>query len=163
MAIRKEWIMPGDILLWKVHGRSNLLAKLIGFFSVILGQGGSYHREYAHAAICENNEYCLEMTWPRSKRSKIKYNDDIELWRIRGITKEKAIKAIEWAKSNLGIPYNLLHLLTFGILGGFGCSDFVAKAYANQGIILSIEGKEDKVVSPNEIADSKLTIKIGGF
>jgi len=164
MAIKKEVIQLGDIILFKTDPHDNifwrLLGRLIQFFTVIIGQGGSYHRTYTHVTICENQDFMFEMTFPKSKRSPIPYEKEIELWRVKDITNEQIIKVIEWCKKNLGRWYNITHLITLGIKPGYGCGDYCADAFKSVGIILSIEGAKDKMVSPNEVCDSRLVYKI---
>jgi len=161
MAIDRSKIRPGDLLLFRIVEKSSWLGKAIGFFSVLTGKQGSYKRTYGHVGLVESQYFYLEMTFPKSKRTEIKLDDpEAELWRIENLTPEKAQKAIDWAKGNLGKWYNIRHIITLGFMKGYGCSDFVSNAFiqSGTGIVLSIEGRDDPVVSPNEIADSKQTL-----
>ena len=162
MAIDKTKIQAGDLLLFRIVKESGLLGKLIGIFSVMCGHGGNYNRMYGHVAICEDQNNYLEMTWPKSKRTSIEdaiKNPESEIWRITTITPEQIQKALDWGRGNLGKHYNIRHIITFGFIKGYGCADFVQNCLTQSGcpIILDQEGPDEPVVSPNEIADSKVT------
>lgn len=157
MAIKKELIKPGDILMFRITKKSSLLGKLIGFFSVLTGQGGSYGKTYGHVALVETPETFLEMTFPKSRRTKLDCNNfELELWRISKVTKEQIDTAIRWEVGNIGKWYNIRHIISLGLIKGRGCSDHLLTAYQQAGIILSKKGAEDPVCSPNEIMECGL-------
>jgi len=184
MAIKKEFIKAGDILAYKSVKESGIIGKLIGVIQVLIGEGGSYHRTYGHIAIAENQEYELEMTWPKSRRHKINYDSpEVELWRIKkaeeivntqdlnnkvqhwfgnqNVVTTRAVVAVTACNRRLGELYDLVPLLTFGIIGSTkGCSEWVAEAWRDAGIVLSAEGPTDKLVSPNEIISSQEIFKV---
>jgi len=157
--IDKNKIKPGDILMFRIVKSSGLFGRLIGWFSLLTGNGGTYEKTYAHVALVENVDYYLEQTFPKSKRTKLDCNNpEMELWRINNLSRENADKAIGWAKGNLGKWYNFRHLITLGFIKGYGCSDFLFNAFyeSGTGIVLNKKGKGDPVCSPNEVIESGL-------
>ena len=161
MAIDRNKILPGDLLIFRIVKQSHLLGKLIGFFSVLMGKEGEWNFTYGHVAICEDKNSYLEMTWPVSKRTSIDdavKNPETEIWRIEDMTPDRAKIVLKWAQDNLGVHYNIRHIISLGFLQGYGCGDFLAKALRNCRIELTFEGRNDPVVSPNEVACSKETV-----
>jgi surface antigen len=162
MAIDRNKVKVGDLLLFRIVPSSSLLGKLIGWFSVLLGNGGTYDKTYGHVAVVEwvdpQKINFLEMTFPKSKRTLLDCNDkEVELWRIPSATPAQIKTAVGWMAGNCGKWYNIRHIISFGFIKGRGCADHVFTAYQQAGIILDTkDGGNDPVVSPNEISQSPL-------
>jgi uncharacterized protein YycO len=161
--IDKSKIKTGDLLLFRIVPDSNLLGKLIGWFSVLTGNGGTYAKTYGHVAICENSDTYIEMTFPHSRRTVIdQRNPEMEVWRIKDATEDQLKAAVKWAVENMGKWYNVRHIIGLGFIKGYGCADFVFNCFneTHTGILLDKKGTKDPVCSPNEIVDSGLVICI---
>lgn len=153
--IDKNKIRPGDLLLFRIVKESCWLGKLIGWFSVFTGNGGTYNRTYGHAALCVDQDYYIEQTFPKSRKTKMcAESPEVELWRVCGLSAASARKAVGWGLGNLGKWYNIKHIVSFGCWKGYGCSDFVFNCFkeSGTGVILD-KNNNDIVVSPNEITE----------
>lgn len=163
MSIDKSKLKPGDILLYRVTKKSMIGAQIIGWFQNLVGKSPITGRTYSHVALVDwDTDYVLESRWPKSRRWKLDWKSleshfIIEVWRVKGATKDEVQAALDWAHANLGQWYDL----GLFIYGSFDrkhsevCSTFVAKSWANAERIFKAFkriGKVKNFVSPDEIA-----------
>lgn len=156
-------LQPGDIVLYPVTPRSELLSKLVAIGEMLLGAGKS-NDSYSHAAVWESDGWEYEAKWPRTGYYRIDHRRPIEVWRIEGMTQDQRKKIIHWCATHCGEWYNLIGLLTFGLIGFHRtavCSQFVGRAYAAAGVHIGLEGK--RLLSPNAIADFKRAHMVYSF
>jgi hypothetical protein len=161
-------LKPGDLLLYRIDlkagGFKHWVSKLIGFFQPCIGEAGTLKTTYSHIAMVDSDiNYLLESTWPVARRVLIEIPESpvtIDVFRVKNAEEissgaKRADIAIDWAHKHLGTHYDILMLLSMGLIDVHNqevCSMYASKAWQSAGDILSVEGKKDKLISPNEIA-----------
>lgn len=176
--MRLNELKPGDLLLYKIDlkagGLKKWVAKLIGFFQPVIGEGGKLNNTYSHVAMVDlDTNYLLEETWPRSRKTRITLPESpaqIEVFRVKAANdlfngKNRVVSAVEWCYNHLGIHYDLALLLSFGVVDQRNhevCSTFIGKAWLFAGVILSTEDHRDRLLSPDEIAANKIVLDFLG-
>lgn len=157
---------PGDILLYKSHAFSRWSSRFIEWGQRFLGQAPSVD-DYCHVAmIDEDPNYILEAKWPKTRRVKLDpmalaEHYDVEIWRVKKLTKAQMKTATAWARQNLGLFYDLGLFLwgAFDFKKAEVCSTYVQKAFQAAGIELSVEGPGKKLTTPDEIAANTKVIR----
>lgn len=114
----------------------------------------------------------VHATWPKVKAEPVKWGEKtIELWRIRAFAHEfekygsslMAQRCVNWASERIGRVYNIVQFLTFGFLRlsfSWVCSGLVFRPvkrftrFISQQVILSPEGRFDKLPTPNDLVNS---------
>jgi hypothetical protein len=147
---------PGDVNLYPVTPGSGWTSEAVAIGEWAAGAGRPNAVEfYSHATIRSTvNGYQFEAKWPKTGHFQEDSKRVIEVWRIGEPTVEQRVAIIDWARKHEGEWYNMLGLLTGGLLGlshTAVCSQFVGEAYAAAGIHIGKEGL--KLLSPNAIAD----------
>lgn len=147
---------PGDIILYPVTPRSGWTSA-----AVALGEWGVHSGRrtdevfYSHATIKHtkvDHEYASQ--WPRSGQFRCDMLRVWEVWRLTSLTPVQRLAVLDWCRANMGEWYNMIGLLTGGLLGlprTAVCSQFVGRAYAAAGVHIHAGGL--KLLSPNAIAD----------
>lgn len=166
--IEKSLLRPGDILLYKPKSVFHLSAWFIAWAQNVVGKT-PHGVTYCHVAIVdENTDNILEARWPKSHCVPLNWKKldeayDIELWRVKNVTKDQIGKALEWAHSHTGEWYDLPSFIWgwFDVKHAEVCSTFVAKSWANAGIdFKQIKPIGDgKLITPDEIAGNTNLIK----
>ncbi len=151
-------IRQGDVIMYPVTGRSGLTSKLVAIGELLFGAGHGFE-QYSHVAIASKRPgYQWEWKWPWSGEYHIDKNRPYEVWRIGNPTEEQREKILEYCARHRGEWYNMIGLLTFGLLGlkrTAVCSQGAGRAYAHAGIRIGAEGKP--LLSPNAIADKHVS------
>jgi uncharacterized protein YycO len=154
---------PGDLLLFRVSKSSNWLDKLIGWGQRVIHQAPG-DATYCHVAIFGPDAGSIfEAVWPRIHNvpldvTKVQKNLILEVYRVKDITPAQVALVLAAAKKRVGARYDVLAILTFGILQ-FGratvCSQYAYQCFLDAGIVL---GQWEDLESPDDIAASgKLT------
>jgi hypothetical protein len=145
---------PADIILYPVTPRSGWTSRLVAAGEMILGSGKGAEL-YSHAALVS---YSPGLQWeakvPWVGLYRIDKTRTYEVWRLPGMTDEMREIILDEAKSHKGDWYNLIGLLTAGLLGPRNqevCSQLVGICYAKAGIKIGKEGL--LLLSPDAIAD----------
>ena len=126
----------GDIILYPVTPQSSIASRLVAIGELLLGQGNN-QKEYSHVALLEKDGYQLEAIFPKIRRSKINPQRPYEIWRIDELTDAQRAIVLNWAYDKLGEWYNLLYVLSFGLIKirhEEVCCTYVGDAYAWAGI-----------------------------
>lgn len=183
--IDKNKAKNGDVLIWIKRKREGNWGKkitinLICFWQPIIGQGQG--KAYHVAGIVDvENDQMAESTFPKSKLSKIDWNDkDLTLWRVKrsderyeGIVDlrpdedmvgplKRSQVAVRWWLDHLGEWYDAVRLITFGLIDvmkGRVCSQYIAKGYQEAGIELG----KGSWRTPNEILQDEDVELIDGM
>lgn len=155
----------GDIILYPVTPKSAWSSKLVVIGEILFGAGKGLEH-YSHVGIVSDTPgYQFEAVWPRVCRSKIDKSRPYEIWRIEGLDDMKRREILAFCRARCGEWYNMIGLLTFGLIGFKHtevCSQFAGFAYASVGIKISAEGK--RLLSPNAIADypgARMILRVG--
>lgn len=147
---------PGDLILYPVNGRSGWASKFVAVFEIILGAGHDFE-QYSHVAIVGEQEGTQwEWKWPRSGCFPVDASRAYEVWRVGDPSPSQRRRILEYCSQHSGEVYNLIGLLTFGLLGlprTAVCSQGAGRAYKNAHIMIGKEGKP--LLSPNAIPDYK--------
>jgi len=155
-------LKPGDILLFEVVPNSPWHDKLIALGERLMGKQWT-RSAYCHAALIdEDTNLMLEAVWPKTHVIPIKSrNNKIQVFRVKKASKAQCYLAIEQARKDLGLWYNVGKLF-FGLFPRRHeviCSTYVSKAWKAAGV--KLDSKKVKVFSPDEIASSKLVRHVG--
>lgn len=143
---------PGDIILYPTGGGGAWSSRLVAAGEILVGMGRGLE-VYSHAAILDSPGYQYEATFPRTGRFKIDTKRVYEVWRIGKLTDGQRERILLWCKAHVGRWYNLLGVLTGGIIelpGTYYCSQFAGRAYQAAGL-----GIGDEIMSPSSIPDSE--------
>lgn len=148
------WPTPGDLILYPVSGRSAMTSRLVAAGELLLGAGRGLE-QYSHVAVAsESVGRQWEWKWPRAGEFRIDKSRPYEVWRLGNPSEKQRQKILYYCELARGEWYNMLGLLTFGLVGlprTAVCSQGAARAYAFAGIKINAEGKP--LVSPNAVAD----------
>lgn len=157
-------IQEGDIALFRVGKTSTILDRLIGKFQKLIGEDPPGVEEFCHAALVGPMANTLiEARWPKVKTGPLDLPDlltrnPIDFYRVKDITPEQVQKVLAYAKSDIGQPYDLPAIFTFGKIqlgGHLVCSQYVWKWFLNgAGIELC---KYSPLISPDDLAGSSIT------
>ena len=146
--------LAGDVILYPVSPHSALSSRLVAVGEWLAGAGKGFE-PYSHATILSSVpgfEYGYQ--WPRSGHFPIDATRDYEVWRIGDPSSSQRERILRWCQEHQGEWYNMLGLLTGGLLGlkhTAVCSQGVGRAYASAHIHISAEGQ--RLLSPNAIRD----------
>lgn len=143
---------PGDVILYPANGKSAWSSRLVAAGEILAGLGGGLE-QYSHAAIFDVDGYQYEATFPTTRRSLIDTSRTYEVWNIGEPTHEQRRKILAWCMRHEGRFYNLIGVLTFGLIrlpDTYYCSQFACFAYAHAGIIAG-----DSIMSPDSIPQFK--------
>lgn len=149
---------PGDVVLYPVTGRSGWTSRAVAIGELLVGAGRK-PTLYSHAAILAwEPGWQYEAKWPRTGRFRIDRARPYEIWNVGNPSDGQRRDILNWAAEHCGQWYNMLGLLTGGLLGLPGhvvCSQFVGLAYAaaRPGIRMSKEGL--RLLSPDAIPDHR--------
>ena len=142
--------LPGDVILYPCDPRSAFSSRFVGAGELLIGMGGAGEEEYSHAAILSNTPgYEYEATFPFTGLFKIDTSRVYEVWRLGEITLNQRAVILRWCRTHLGDFYNLIGVLTCGLIelpGTYYCSQFACKAYDAAGL-----HPGDLIMSPNSI------------
>lgn len=147
-------LKPADILLFKTTYRSSLASRFI-----VWAQETFYHvskqADYCHVALVDKDtSLMLETTWPKTRVSKIDFSiaEQIEVYRVRGITDEQREKALIWGRSHIGEWYDVLLFLTGWIdtRNTEICSTFVSKAFREAGLDIPYGSNKKELILPDD-------------
>lgn len=146
---------PGDVVLYPVSGRSGWTSRLVAAGELLLGAGRGLE-QYSHAAILDVDGHQFEAKWPKTGRFKVDHSRPLEIWNVGNPSDSQRRDILNWCREHEGEWYNMIGLLSFGLLGlkrTAVCSQFVGLSYgaARPGIKIPFEGK--RILSPNAIAD----------
>lgn len=152
-------LQPGDILLYRETKHSPIHDKLISLGELLLHKQFTKSSFYHVAMMDTDTELMLEAVWPKTHVTKLVL-EDVEIYRVKAVTKKQVRQAIRWAHQNLGVWYSVIQLL-FGILPSkhrYICSTYVAKAWESAGV--SLGNINERIFSPDEIAACKLLRRV---
>ena len=151
---------PGDLLLFRVSSSSNWLDRLIGWGQRVI-HAAPTDADYCHVAIIgPTADRMYQAAWPRIVNSALDcttVNKTIllEAYRVKGITQGQIQSVLAAAQGRVGEHYDLLAILTFGILqlGKTAvCSQYAWQSFVDAGIVLcpfeSLESPDDIAASP---------------
>lgn len=142
----------GDFILYPCDPRSAFSSRFVGAGELLVGLGGHAKQMYSHAAIFSYTPgYQYEATFPFTGHFKIDKSRVYEVWRIGSPTAQQRSKIIEWCEEHVGDLYNLIGVLTCGLIelpGTYYCSQFGCLAYAAAGL-----HPGDLIMSPNSIPE----------
>lgn len=159
--IDKSLLKPGDILLFKPKSIFHVSAWFISWGENVMGKT-PHDVSYCHVALVDfDTTYLLEARWPKSHRVTIDWNKlnaayTVELWRVKDVSLSQISDAIDWGHKNVGEWYDI-GLFLWGWVDEKHeevCSTFVAKAWADAGIIFKQVKKVGvgTLITPDEIA-----------
>jgi len=160
--MKNEDIKIGDIVCWGVTKKSDWFSRLLAWYFVRFGQGGSSNKQsYSHSAIYAgykyNKHWVFESTWPLSRLYYIPDSDlenyIITVFRLENFSGSEIDKIMEWGYINSGKLYDILEIITFGLINlkpWNTCSEFVKQAYLDCFDLLLGKPKE-YLLSPNEL------------
>ncbi len=141
--------IAGDIVLYPAGPKSEFSSRLVIAGEIMAGLGAGLEM-YSHAAILANSPgYQFEAKFPFTGWFKIDTSRSYEIWRIGNPTLNQRAQIINWCKSRLGKLYNIVGVLTFGLIelpDTYYCSQFACLAYASAGL-----HPGDKIMSPDSI------------
>jgi hypothetical protein len=146
---------PGlsDIILYDVDPHSGWASKAVAVGELIKDCGRGKVM-YSHVAIFEKPGWQIEAKVPRVCRSRIEERRRPLILPIPGITHDQRLLMIATARAHIGDWYNMLGLLTAGVLGPIHqevCSQLVDVSTRGAGIVIPRQGL--KLLAPNPIAD----------
>ena len=157
-------LQPGDILLFRTTKNSPFHDKLISFGEKLSGEKMTKH-SYHHVAMVGNDGNVLEAIWKGTvchPYEDVDLTGFIEVYRVKGATKQQAQEAITWAIENLGEKYDLvgLFLSWAGLHERHAqiCCTYVGNAWEAAGVQLTVK-KNEKIYSPDDIAANKKVLK----
>ena len=146
--------LPGDIVLYPVSGCDSWESRIVGIGQLMFGSGHS-HEQFSHAAVLSTKPgYEWEAKWPRVGHYAIDQTRDYEVRRPRHYDEHHRIKVLAWFQAHRGDLYDLVCLLTFGLIqlpGAAVCSQAVDLALRFAGARPDREGK--LILSPDALAD----------
>lgn len=146
--------MPGDIILYPVTPRSALTSRLIAAGELLIGAGRGME-SYSHAAIlAEDMRHQFEAKWPKTGRFRIDSSRIYEVWNVGNPSDSQRIRILDYCLDHEGEWYNMIGLLTGGLLGlprTAVCSQFAGYAYSAAQLKINPEGQ--RLLSPNAISD----------
>ena len=155
--INKKLLKPCDILLFRTTHRSTWTDRFI-----VWAQHTFYHippqARYCHVALVDKDtDLVLEAKWPKIKISTLeadtyKQRDQIEVYRVRGITDEQREKVLAWAHEHVGEYYDVLLLLTGFIDAKHSeiCSTYVSKSFRNASLEIPYGSSKKVMVLPDD-------------
>lgn len=159
--------MPADIVLFRVGPKSTILDRLIGRCQKWIGEAPPSTQEFCHVGLVgPGGDSIIEARWPKVKQGPLDLPDlltrnPIDFYRIKGITPERSSLIVRAAQKEIGKPYDLAEIFSFGYIQlghGLVCSQYVWKWVLNGG------GYElcpyTSLISPDDIASSNLLEKV---
>lgn len=158
-------LRPGDLLLFRISASSNWLDRLIGWGQRKIHQAPT-DASYCHVAIVGPDSLSIyEAVWPRIHNvvleiEKIQKTLILETYRVKGITPEQVERVMAAAKRGVGKRYDVLAILTFGLLqmGPMAvCSQFAYECFLDADIVLCPWADLE---SPDNIAASPCLIRV---
>jgi hypothetical protein len=158
-------VQPADIVLYRVTGSSNWLDKLIGWGQRIIHQAPS-KATYCHVAIVgPDTAHIYEARWPRIQNSlfdlsTIEKTLIVEVYRVKTMTPEQISGIMAAAHKRIGQRYDVLAILTFGILQigpAAVCSQYVYECFLTANVVLC---PWESLESPDDIAASALLERV---
>lgn len=162
-------IQPADILLFRVAKQSSTLDKLIGWGQKVIHQAPTL-AEYCHAALvgpdyAPGQPSMIEARWPRVHRipldiADLEKRNPVEVYRVKDMTPAQIEDVLGYAMEHVGVRYDMLAILTFGVLqlGNCDvCSQLDWESFTPAGIALCpFQG----LLSPDDLAAAKGLIRI---
>ncbi len=158
-------VQAGDILLFRVSKSSNWLDRLIGWGQKLIHEAPT-DAAYCHVAfVGPDSGYMYEARWPKIRNvaldwTAIEKNITVEVYRVKGITADQIVKIMAYAKSQIGRSYDVLAILTMGMIQfgkGAVCSQYAYESFLAGGVVLR---DWTNLESPDDIAASSLLQKI---
>jgi len=150
----REDCLPGDIVLYPVSGKDGWESRIVGIGQLLFGSGRG-HEQFSHAALLSTTPgWEWEAKWPRVGHFEIDQSRDYEVRRPRVYTEEQRRKVLAWFSVHNRDRYDLLCLLTFGLIQHKGmevCSQAVDLALLYAGVHPNLEG--ERILSPDALAD----------
>jgi hypothetical protein len=152
--MRDAATLPGDVVLYTVSGCDSWESRIVGIGQLIFGAGRG-HEQFSHAAVLSHRpgwEY--EAKWPRIGHFEIDQSRDYEIRRPKHYTEHQRYEVLLWFRSHEGDLYDLVCLLTFGLIqlpGAEVCSQAVDLALRFSGAHPDREGKN--ILSPDALGD----------
>lgn len=152
--IDKKNLQPGDILLFKTTPKSSLKDRFI-----VWAQEAFYHTskqaDYCHVALVDRDiNLMLEAKWPKIKISIIDFSisDQIEVYRVHGITDEQVEKVLDWAHEHVGEYYDILLFLTgwLDIKHAEVCSTYISHAFRTVNLEIPYGSSDKKLILPDD-------------
>lgn len=146
---------PGDIIIYSPNNKTKkILSFVVSFLSrFVSGSWINNGKSFNHIAIASDKLNCqFESTFFTVKETKIKFDSYDIMVLKKDITEKQREIIINHCKRNLGKIYDLLAILTIGLINiknSYVCSELVYDAYKKAGVILS--KRSQKLISPNEI------------
>jgi uncharacterized protein YycO len=108
------------------------------------------------ALVDKDTDLVLEAKWPKIKISTLeadtyKQRDQIEVYRVRGITDEQIETTLNWAHSHVGEYYDVLLLLTGWVDMKHSeiCSTYVSKSFKEAGLDIPYGSKNKTMILPD--------------
>lgn len=133
-----DHLQHGDLIFYKITPQSWWILRLIA---------------YSHVSILDYDKtQQLEGIWPKTRTSKIDWSNlNIEVWRVKNLTREQRHAALTWAYCHLDRPYDVGQILLglFKWSSAYTCSEFVVEAYQHVGIDLAPNA--GRFLAPNEL------------
>lgn len=148
--------LPADVIAYPVNGQSALSSRAVAIVQLVVGVGrGS--ENWSHLTLASDRpgwEYGAQ--WPRVGHFPIDASRPYEVWRLAELTDDQRRAILDYARSRVGDWYNMIGLLTGGILGlphTEVCSEMVGDSYAaaRPAILLAKEGQ--RLLSPDAALD----------
>ena len=150
----REDCLPGDIVLFPVSGKDPWESRIVGIGQLIFGAGRT-NEQFSHSAVLARTPGMVwEASWPRVGCHSIDQGRYYEVRRPRVYTEEQRRKVLAWFSVHNRDRYDLLCLLTFGLIQHKGmevCSQAVDRALLYAGDHPDLEGKH--ILSPDALAD----------
>jgi|SRR6185437_10812215 len=156
-------LQPGDILMFRIGPGASWYQRLIGWGQRILKEQGGPNA-YFHVGFVGPGIFKFYQSKPPAICNSdvpSPLPDYIEVYRLKNPLSDEQLKKIfTYANSQVGKWYNLLGVLTVGIIqiGSFAyCSQFTWQAYTYAGIVLC---PWECLESPDDIAASPLLERV---
>ena len=144
----------GDLIAYVVTPQSPWTSKAVAVMQIIrgLGKGDVIYSHVAAWAADRDQQY--EQVWPRAGLNPIDFSRAFEVWRIGDPSPAQTALAVRWWKAHLDDRYNMIGLLTGGLLGlphEEVCSQYYADGWHAAGVHFQAEGA--RIVAPNVLVD----------
>lgn len=145
---------PGDLIAYPVTPHSAWTSKAVAVAQMLrgIGKGDVMYSHVAGKAADAGMQY--ESKWPKAGLYPIDHARLYEVWRIGDPSPAQTARATAWWEEHRGDRYNLLGLLTGGLLGlphEEVCSQYYADGWHAAGFHFKAEGQ--RIVAPNVLVD----------
>ncbi len=153
----KKLARPGDLLFYRVTPESGWIAKIIAIAQMIRSEGKS-PTSYSHVSVIDADmNYQLEGIWPKTRRSKIDWEEQrLELWRVKGVKAAQIMKVHSWCYNHLNRWYSFgqIFLGLFTLSNHYSCTKFIRAAF--QEVNKDLAPNAGRFLGPNEFISDRI-------